>query len=175
MCQALSVHPSLKYQSDGGPGVGDIADLLNRLPIEDRGVNAERFFKALVFNVLIGGTDAHAKNYSLVLIGARAQVSPLYDVASAAPYEQRERLRSSMKIGQHWKMLDVTSSDWRRVGQRLGVPGDQAVAWVEELRGKLPGAFESAVATIPNQMQKGADRMAARIVEHVAGSWKPIS
>ena len=40
--------------------------------IEDREVNAERFFKALAYNVLIGGTDAHAKNYSLVLIGARA-------------------------------------------------------------------------------------------------------
>ncbi len=49
MCQALSVHPSLKYQSDGGPAVGDIADLLNRLPIEDRNVNAERFFKALAY------------------------------------------------------------------------------------------------------------------------------
>ncbi|OMC01051.1 hypothetical protein A5733_03175 [Mycobacterium sp. NS-7484] len=97
MCQALSVHPGLKYQSDGGPGVGDVADLLNRLPIEDRAVNAERFFKALSYNILIGGTDAHAKNYSLVLIGSRAQVSPLYDTASAAPYDQRERLRSSMQ------------------------------------------------------------------------------
>ena len=91
MCQALSVHPSLKYQSDGGPAVGDIADLLNRLPIEDRDVNAQRFFKALAFNFLIGGTDAHAKNYSLILIGSRAQVSPLYDAASAAPYDQRDR------------------------------------------------------------------------------------
>lgn len=173
MCQALSVHPSLKYQSDGGPGVGDIADLLDRLPVEDRGVNAERFFKALVFNVLIGGTDAHAKNYSLVLIGSRAQVSPLYDVASAAPYDQRERLRSSMKIGEHWKMLDVNSSDWRRVGRRLGVPGDQAVAWVDGLRRDLPGAFKRAVATIPPGMQQEAGRMAGRIVEHVAGTWRP--
>jgi serine/threonine-protein kinase HipA len=173
MCQALSVHPSLKYQSDGGPGVGDIADLLDRLPIEDRGVNAERFFKALAFNVLIGGTDAHAKNYSLVLIGSRAQVSPLYDVASAAPYEQRERLPSSMKIGEHWKMLDVDNSDWRKVGRRLGVPADQAVAWVDELRSELPDAVERAVLTIPPDMQEEADRMAERIVEHVAGTWRP--
>ena len=173
MCQALSVHPSLKYQSEGGPGIGDIADLLDRLPIEDRGVNAERFFKALVFNVLIGGTDAHAKNYSLVLIGSRAQVSPLYDVASAAPYDQRERLRSSMKIGQHWKMLDVNKSDWRRVGLRLGIPGDQAVGWVDDLHGQLPSAFERAIAAIPPEMQAEAHRVAEPIVEHVAGTWRP--
>jgi HipA-like protein len=168
-----SIHPSLKYQSDGGPGVGDIADLLNRLPIEDRGVNAERFFKALAYNVLIGATDAHAKNYSLVLIGSRAQVSPLYDVASAAPYDQRERLRSSMKIGDHWKMLDVNTSDWSKVGRRLGIPTHQAVAWVAELRDELPGAFERAAASLPMNTRPEAERMAERIIEHVGGTWKP--
>jgi serine/threonine-protein kinase HipA len=91
MCQALSVHPALKYQNDGGPGIGQIADLLAGLPITDRTINTERFFKGLAFSVLIGGTDAHAKNYSLILIGSRAQVAPLYDVASAAPYDQHER------------------------------------------------------------------------------------
>ena len=173
MCQALAVHPSLKYQSDGGPGVGEIADLLNRLQIEDRAVNAERFFKAVAYNVLIGGTDAHAKNYSLVLIGSRAQVSPLYDVASAAPYDQRERLNSSMKIGDHWKLLDVTNSDWRKVGRRLGIAGDQAVAWVDELRYEIPGAFERATTSLPKGAQPEAKRMAERIVGHVAGTWKP--
>lgn len=173
MCQALSVHPSLKYQSDGGPGVGDIADLLNRLPIEDRAVNAERFFKALSYNVLIGGTDAHAKNYSLVLVGSRAQVAPLYDAASAAPYNQRERLHSSMKIGDHWKLLDVTNSDWSKVGRRLGIPVDQAVAWVDELRRDLPGAFERAAAALPVSLQPEAERMAEQIIEHVSGTWTP--
>ncbi|MFV8242640.1 HipA domain-containing protein [Mycolicibacterium peregrinum] len=173
ICQALSVHPSLKYQSDGGPGVGDIADLLNRLPIEDRAVNAERFFKSLSYNVLIGGTDAHAKNYSLVLVGSRAQVSPLYDAASAAPYNQRERLHASMKIGDHWKMLDVTTSDWRKVGRRLGIPADQAVAWVDELRMDLPAAFARAAAALPESAQPEAARMTQRIIEHVSGTWKP--
>lgn len=60
-------------------------------------------------------------NYSLVLIGSRAQVAPLCDAASAAPYNQRERLRSSMKIGEHSTMLDVNNSDWRKVGRRLGI------------------------------------------------------
>ncbi len=71
LCQALAVHPSQKYQNQGGPGVAEVADLLTRLPLDDRIRSAERFFKALAFNVLIGGTDAHAKNYSLVLIGPR--------------------------------------------------------------------------------------------------------
>lgn len=173
LCQALSIHPTLKYQAEGGPGVSSIADLLNRLPIQDRAINAERFFKGLAFNVLIGGTDAHAKNYSLVLIGPRAQVAPLYDVASAAPYDQYERLASAMKIGNDWKMLDIGDSNWRDVGRRLGVPGDQAVTWVAELRATLPGAFERAAASLPSEVRAGANRMADRIVEHINGTWKP--
>lgn len=173
LCQALAVHPSLKFQSQGGPGFGEIADLLARFPIEDREINRERFFKALAFNVLIGGTDAHAKNYSLVLIGDRAQVAPLYDIASAAPYPQYERPESPMRVGAHWKMLDVTDSDWDKVGRRLGLPGGQAVAWVEDLRQTLPSTFAAARASLPDDVQAEAGRMAERIIEHVQGRWRP--
>ncbi|GAB3198975.1 type II toxin-antitoxin system HipA family toxin [Nocardioides hungaricus] len=173
LCQALAVHPERKYQSDGGPGVGDVADLLARLPIGDREISAERFFKCLAFNVLVGGTDAHAKNYSLILSGPRAQLAPLYDVASAAPYQQHERLSTPMKVGDHWKMLDVTTGDWAKVGRRLGIHADRAVAWIEELRRDLPAAFARAAGSLPDDAGAEAERMASRIVEHVEGTWKP--
>lgn len=173
LCQALAVHPSLKYQSDGGPGVSHVADLLARLPVEDRELSVERFFKGLTFNILVGGTDAHAKNYSMVLIGPRAQVAPLYDVASAAPYSQYERLSSPMKVGDHWRMLDVTDADWERVGRRLAVSGDLAVAWVDDLRASLPAAFDRAMTSLPADTHAEAHRMAERIIEHINGSWRP--
>lgn len=172
-CQALAVHPSRKYPSDGGPGVGQIADLLARLPIDDRFINADRFLRGLAFNVLIGGTDAHAKNYSLVLIGPRAQVAPLYDVASAAPYDQYERLSSPMMIGKHWRMLDVGPADWSRAGSRLGLSSGEGADIVAELRDRLPAAFERAVVSLPADVHDEANAMADRIVEHVNGSWRP--
>jgi serine/threonine-protein kinase HipA len=78
-----------------------------------------------------------------------------------------------MKISDHWRMLDVTNSDWRKVGRRLGIAGDQAVAWVDELRVQLPGAFESAIPSLPIAVRSEAERMAERIIDHVAGTWKP--
>lgn len=68
-CQALGIGPLRKYESEGGPSAGVIANLLGRVsaePPEDR----LRFARALVFNALIGATDAHARNYSL-LLGSR--------------------------------------------------------------------------------------------------------
>ncbi len=173
MCQALSVHPSQKYQSEGGPGVADIGRVLSGLAVDDRLISSERFFKGLAFNVLIGGTDAHAKNFSLLLIGARAQVAPLYDVASAACYDQHQRLGSAMKVGDHWRMLDVTERDWRTAARQLGIPGDQAMAWVADLRAELPDAFAAAVESLPDDVSHEASTMADRIIEHIQGTWRP--
>jgi serine/threonine-protein kinase HipA len=173
MCQALSVHPSQKYQSEGGPGVADIGRILSGLAIGDRLVSGERFFKGLAFNVLIGGADAHAKNYSLLLIGPRAQVAPLYDVASAACYDQHQRLDSAMKVGEHWRMLDVTEKDWRVVARQLDIPGDQAMTWVADLRAQLPEAFAAAIDSLPDDVRGEAGHMADRIIEHVQGAWRP--
>ncbi len=173
MCQALSVTPGLKYQSDGGPGVADIGDLLRGFPAADRLISAERFAKGLAFNILIGGADAHAKNYSLVLIGGRAQVAPLYDIASAACYPQYERLDSAMKIGRHWKFLDVGPEDWKRAARQLDVAPQQMLLWVEGLRDVLPDAFRRAAESLPAHVQEEASAMADRIIEHVRGTWRP--
>ena len=173
MCQALSVPPSQKYQSDGGPGVAAIGALLSGLTVDDRLISSERFFKGLAFNVLIGGADAHAKNYSLLLVGPRTQVAPLYDVASAACYDQHRRLTSPMRVGEHSRMLDVTERDWRAAARQLAIPGDQAMAWVADLRARLPVAFAAAVESLPDDVVDEASAMADRIIEHVQGVWRP--
>lgn len=65
MCPALG-HPSdRKYQAQGGPGVVAAVSLLRQasaVPAQD----LPRFWRALVFNRLIGKRDAHAKSFSLL-------------------------------------------------------------------------------------------------------------
>jgi serine/threonine-protein kinase HipA len=83
-CQALSVVPSRKYQSDGGPGVEAILQLLrgSDTPTEDQ----RNFLKAVIAFWLLGATDGHAKNFSVFLLpGGRYHMTPLYDVISAQP------------------------------------------------------------------------------------------
>ncbi|MGL5810298.1 MAG: type II toxin-antitoxin system HipA family toxin, partial [Nocardioides sp.] len=165
MCQALAVHPSLKYQSDGGPGVAEIGSLLSALREDDRDPTAKAFFKAFAFNILVGGTDAHAKNYSLILAGDLVRLAPLYDVASAAIYPQQERLRSAMKIGDTWRMPDVTDRDWTTTARRLGLTADIALETVEDLRSAIPDALARAVASLPTDVQPSASRMAEQIIK----------
>jgi serine/threonine-protein kinase HipA len=87
-CQALAVSPLRKYESEGGPGPAQIVNLLLREsgePETDVGV----FVDALGFNWVIGGTDAHAKNYSLLLSPGSVRLAPLYDLISVLPYAHR--------------------------------------------------------------------------------------
>lgn len=173
LCQSLAVHPSMKYQSDGGPGVANVGRLFSSLALPDRQPSARRFLEALVFNVSIGGTDAHAKNYSMMLAGGRAQLAPLYDIASAAPYDQHERLDSAMKIGDHWKMLDITARDWAKVGRHLGYSASATEAVVERLKARLPSAFAAAVDALPPEVRDEGAAMADRIVAHCERRWRP--
>lgn len=73
-------------------------ELMNRSsePVQDR----RRLMEALVFNYLILGTDAHAKNFSL-LLGRDKQVrlARLYYIASFLPYGSRRKdCRFAIKI-----------------------------------------------------------------------------
>ena len=70
ICQALAILPTHKYQNEGGPGIDDIVQLLRTHSGEPR-EDVHTFIDSVAFNWLIVGTDAHAKNYAL-LIGAKA-------------------------------------------------------------------------------------------------------
>jgi len=124
MCQALGVMPTSKYQNEGGPTPADIVGLLRRHSSNSQ-ADVDTFVQALAFNWLIGGTDAHAKNYSLLHApGGRVRLAPLYDIASALPYDHLDerRLKLAMKIGREYFLTRIGPRQWDRAEQELGLP-----------------------------------------------------
>lgn len=169
MCQALSVLPSGKYQSEGGPGPSDIVALLRRLmPTSVARDAIARFVDALIWNWLIAGTDAHAKNYSLLLASDQLRLAPLYDIASALPYRVPQRdLRLAMKLGNDYRVIP-RRNPWPRVATELGLDVDATLQRVRTLAVLAPDAFaDSARSTDIVQLRRGlpsrlADLVAAR-------------
>jgi serine/threonine-protein kinase HipA len=147
ICQALGVHPDHKYQRDGGPGPRDVVDLLRNVMAPRAADSAVwRFFDALTWNWLIAGTDAHAKNYSLLLASGDVQLAPLYDIASALPYATHERkLRFAMKIGGDYDVYPRRNT-WDKAAQELGLNADRALERVVSLAERTPDAFADAAS-----------------------------
>jgi serine/threonine-protein kinase HipA len=135
LCQALGLPPTSKYQNEGGPSPKAVVELLRTYssrPAED----VETFVSALAYNWLIAGTDAHAKNYSLLHGAAGAlRLAPLYDLASALPYEQldQRRIKLAMKIGGEYRVRDVAARHFRKLAVELRLDPDETVDRVRRL------------------------------------------
>lgn len=164
-CQALGVQPEAKYQNEGGPSPAAIAKLLRAsLPARAATEAVWSFAEGLAWNWLVAGTDAHAKNYSVLLAGSDVAFAPLYDIASALPYGRHEReMKLAMKIGGKYD-VHLAYNTWRRAAKELGLPADALEARVKELATYAPDAFSTVSVEVDDL---GTD-MPARLTDLVA-------
>lgn len=148
LCQALGLPPTKKYQNDGGPTPVQIVELLRRVDLAAAPRSVEAFVEALAFNWLIGGTDAHAKNYSVLLDARQVRLAPLYDVASALPYEQLDRkaFKLPMSIGGEYRLDWIAGRHWIRLAQELQLDVDAVMARLRGLAERTPDHFADAGA-----------------------------
>lgn len=154
-CQALSVSPAKKYQHrDGGPGASDMAALIRSLPFEaDRRAAGAGLYRALVFNTVAGCTDAHAKNYSLLLHGSRAQLSPLYDLATYAPYWDADSgIDLAMSVKAEYRLQKISKQMLVSTSTQFGVDAEAAREMVEHYSGGIVEAFEAAREELKSQL-----------------------
>ncbi len=84
-CQLLNVGPDWKYEKDAGlVSLAKIAKALDACAI--RGNDKLNFARWVMFNYLIGNSDAHAKNISLLVTDTGYKLAPFYDLLCVRAY-----------------------------------------------------------------------------------------
>lgn len=164
-CQALSIPPAVKYESEGGPGVEAILRLLrdSDVPAEDQ----HAFLKTIVVFWLMGATDGHAKNFSVFLYpGGRYRMTPLYDVISAQPSvdagqirQNSFRLAMAVGVNRHYRINTITPRHFLQSAQQAGIGGEIVHSIFAELR-----------QTGRQAIARTLDRLPARFPKAVSGS-----
>ncbi|WP_207623079.1 type II toxin-antitoxin system HipA family toxin [Falsiroseomonas algicola] len=148
MCQALGIHPGRKYEREGGPGIATIIRDVLRASAADRDsveADVRRFLDAVVFNWLIAGTDAHAKNFSILHDrDGRYRLAPLYDLNSALPYGDLRQMTMSLKVGGHYD-LALQPRHWERLAMACRVDPGEVLATIRRLLAVLPDAASAVV------------------------------
>jgi serine/threonine-protein kinase HipA len=164
MAQALGLDPALKYATDAGAGIREIVRLLRDYAQPG---DVDRFIRGVGFAWVTAGTDAHLRNFSILIEPRQNQkLAPLYDLASALGFAVRNRrkrtLRMAMSIGGHTAMDEIGRDAWEREVQRSRLP-----------RGVLAGVAELArsVADVaPSVAERLADEegLDARYLQRLA-------
>lgn len=174
--QANGLPPWRKYERGTLPGL-DLKTLIET----GRHVSANDALALLdqvIFNILVANTDAHAKNYSLILpVAAAPRLAPLYDVSTALSWPHvaktyaqcidGKRRRPDMIAGRHWEAIareigyrptDVKN----RVQQIVDALVANKAKIMEDVTA-LAGAREGYVMQTADAVEENALRMAGRL------------
>ena len=113
-CQALGINPERKYQNHGGPTPSQIISLISSFSSSAE-TDIDNFIRALALNWAIAGTDAHAKNYSILHApGGFLRLAPFYDLASYLPYSdpKSRKVKMAMKYGHTYHLHKIDRHQW---------------------------------------------------------------
>ncbi|AVR87915.1 type II toxin-antitoxin system HipA family toxin [Thauera aromatica] len=156
-CQATGTPPGAKYESDGGPGLVDLARILQQS--EAREADLKTLFTAQLLFWMLAATDGHAKNFSLFLLpGGRYRLTPLYDVLSAWPVAgtgpnqlDYEKLRLAMAVrgkNTHYRLRDIQRRHFNDMAQKCGLGRDMEHL-IDELVSRTSHVLEALSRALP--------------------------
>jgi serine/threonine-protein kinase HipA len=147
-CQALGKPPSAKYESNQtgvrGPTLRDMFERTRELmPPSD----ILQLLDMVIFNVIACNTDAHAKNYSVMIKASGVSLAPLYDVMCGEIWEHVTR-NLAQKIAGKNRGDYLKGRHWQRFAKECGLGARQVLARVRTLAQSAASEGEAAAAEV---------------------------
>lgn len=149
--QALGVSSEEKYEKAGGKYLQKMFRLVRNVspnPLQDQ----LALLDILIFDVLIGNTDNHVKNVSLLYSPdlRTAELAPAYDILSTVIYPQSTMEMSVYIAGEKdWKKIDRET--FVRAAHEIGMSPSIIRREYDRLRETFLQALESAVQTLEKE------------------------
>lgn len=163
--QAMGIPASQKYERDCSGHMRGMFDILRRYssdPMRDQ----LRLWDIIVFNYLIGNTDAHVKNFSLLyspsLKGLR--LAPAYDIVSTTVYEQSTR-DMAFSIGGVYSIDAIRGEHFSRAAKDVGLGERMAMRRFDEMCGRFRNALRETTKELVSAGYPKAEDMEARILK----------
>ena len=123
--QVFGVYPHDKYKK---ASMRNIAEVIG---IEGQEDDIAEFTRRLVFNTLIGNTDMHLKNWSLIYNDKRsASIAPAYDFVSTIPYIADKE--AALKVSRSKKFTDFTMDELSHLAAQARLPEKLVLDTAEE-------------------------------------------
>ncbi len=167
MCQVFGMPSSIKYESQGGPGIAQIMELLmgSSNALEDR----YNFMRFQVFQWLIGATDGHAKNFSIYIDkGGSYRLTPFYDILSAYPLLGGKGINiRKLKLSMGLKATKGKKYEISKILPRHFLDTAKAVNFSQEAMQEIIAEMKDA---LPKAMLQVSTRLPEDFPKHIADS-----
>ena len=163
--QALGIPSSEKYERDHKGYMKQMFDVL-RFYSSDPITDQLKLWDIIVFDYLIGNTDAHIKNFSLLYSpNMRAvRLAPAYDIVSTVIYEQSTR-NMSFSIGGEYAIGEINEECFRQAARECGLGEKMAMNRFRNMRDKFQTSLRAAAESLTSQGYGKAGEVAERILK----------
>jgi serine/threonine-protein kinase HipA len=156
ICQALGVNAQAnqgraKYEHHGGPGLAQVAALLDRHAADPQR-ELVRLVQAVAFNVVIGNGDAHGKNISVLHTAPGViELAPLYDTVPTMLWHKLPD-RAAMHVNGVRVLSRVTIDDLIAEAGRWPLAATITRRAVDDLIDRMRHALGSLPAPLAEQI-----------------------
>lgn len=118
-CQALLL-PDKKYQKEGGASIKQCYKFIRTANFAKKGDALMTYLQSIVFNFIIGNSDAHGKNFSFLHKSGEYELSPLYDLVSTGVYEALS-VNMAMSIDGEYNPNRITKQHFLNLAKDLEI------------------------------------------------------
>lgn len=126
----------------------------------------------MAFNVLCCNTDAHAKNYAIMIYGDTVKLAPIYDVMCAEPW-QGVTPYLAFAVASQRKWRDVEGRHWARQAKACGLSERFGLQSVLQVAERMLANLDEAAALV-NAMPAGPHPMVEEFVGAIRGCCKHV-
>ena len=151
-CQACNISSIYKYENEGGISYQKCFEVLRKT--SKPALEIKRFTKLIIFNYLIGNSDAHGKNFSLLHNDdGTTELAPAYDILCTEAYKELSN-KMAMKIGGYYERKQIYPRHWERFADDADISYTQFKKTLKEQASALPEIVENVIQNCENSIGK---------------------
>lgn len=138
LCQLLNKWVGYKYESHGGITIRDLFNSLDQLA--QPAVARDRVLRWMMFNYLIGNTDAHAKNLAFMVSHEGVTLAPFYDLLCVQAWLPDSTMAMSIQGENRPGWIGI--AHWNALAAEAGVPERLVHAYLQRLSDRIEVAVD---------------------------------
>ena len=161
--QALGIEYADKYELESGNHIEKIFSLISRNFINP--IDAQKdLWRRIVFNYLIGNTDGHIKNISLVYSKDLKNMSlaPAYDIVSTDVYDGYTKM--AFNIGGEKDITKIKRKSFEQAAKDAGIGINVAMGILDEMCSAFPKALRESAKELKEEGFDNAEKISRKIL-----------